>query len=429
MNWNPGRRVARTLVAAALALAIAACSGDPAGSEKQEEETAEVEKGPNGGKLLRDGDFTLEIAIFETGQPPQYRIWATKAGKPLSPGQYRAAVTLRRLDGEVNRFAFRPSGAFLAGDGVVEEPHSFDVEIVALHAGKRYRWAYPSYEGRTNMTREAADEAGVRIERAGPATVGDIRELMGIVALAPAAQGEVRAQFPGPIKALYKQVGQSVRRGELIARVESSESLQTYPVYASISGVVAQRNNVGDVAGDEPLYVIVNPSATIVQFSVFPRDLEVIEPGQPVAIQTLDGTPVAAGQLSGFVPQTGIGSATGGGSGIGTGSGTGTAVVQVALPNPTGKWRPGMALRGRVTVNGRQVPLAIRTKALQRFRDWTVVFANYGDSYEVRPLELGQQGSEWTEVTGGLKPGTPYVTDGSFLIRADIEKSGASHDH
>ena len=33
------------------------------------------------------------------------------------------------------------------------------------------------------------------------------------------------------------------------------------------------------------------------------------------------------------------------------------------------------------------------------------------------------------EVLGGLEPGTEYVTDGAYLIRADIEKSGASHDH
>lgn len=417
MKWKLGRRVARSLVMATMVLSLAACGGgEPAGDEHGEE-VAENEKGPNGGKLLREGDFTLEIAIFEDGQPPQYRIWATKAGKPLAPGQFRAAVTLKRLDGEVNRFAFRPAGAFLAGEGVVAEPHSFDVEIVAAHDGRRYRWAYPSYEGRTTLTPEAAKEAGVVVERAGPAMIGEVRELIGTVALAPSAQGEVRAQFPGPIKALYKQVGQSVRRGELIARVESNESLQTYPVYAPMSGVVAQRNNVGNIAGEQPLYTIVNPSATIVQFNVFPRDLEVVGPGLPVTIQTLDGTTIASGTLSNF-----INSAT-------PAAATGTAVVQASLPNPSGKWRPGIALKGLVTVNGRQVPLAVRTKALQRFRDWTVVFANYGNAYEIRPLELGQQGGEWTEVLGGLKPGTPYVTDGSFLIRADIEKSGASHDH
>jgi len=32
-------------------------------------------------------------------------------------------------------------------------------------------------------------------------------------------------------------------------------------------------------------------------------------------------------------------------------------------------------------------------------------------------------------VLGGLKPGTAYVTENSYLIKADIEKAGASHDH
>jgi len=404
-------------VALALMISLAGCGGGQSTAANEHDEVAGEERGPNGGKLLRQGDFVVELAIFEDGQPPQYRLWATKDGRPIDPRELRALVTLRRLGGDIDRFTFRPAGDYLAGVGVVEEPHSFDVEVVAEHAGRRFRWTYPSYEGRTTLTADAARQAGVRTERAGPATVGEIKELMGTVALAPSAQGEIRAQFPGPIKALYKQVGQSVRRGELIARVESSESLQTYPVYAPISGVVAERNNVGDIAGEEPLYRIVNPSATVVQFNVFPRDLEVVEPGQPVAIQTLDGSPVGAGRLSGFLPQTGPGAATG------------TAVIQVNLPNPTGKWRPGMALKGLVTINAREVPLAVRTKALQRFRDWTVVFANYGNIYEIRPLELGEQAGEWTQVLGGIEPGTPYVTDGSFLIRADIEKSGASHDH
>nr|WP_300975715.1 hypothetical protein [Yoonia sp.] len=44
-------------------------------------------------------------------------------------------------------------------------------------------------------------------------------------------------------------------------------------------------------------------------------------------------------------------------------------------------------------------------------------------------LELGDRDGEHVEVLGGLKPGTRYVTEQSFLIRQDIEKSGASHDH
>lgn len=406
----------------ALGAALSACGGgagnevDAHGEEAGEEAAAaEYERGPNNGRMLREGDFALELAIFEDGVPPQYRVWATNGGQPVDPRQVNVQVTLRRLGGQVDQFSFTPEGAFLVGSGTVEEPHSFDVEVTAEYGGWRYRWAYPSYEGRTQMSAGAAEESGVRIEQAGPATIGETRELLGTVVLAPSASGEVRAQFPGPIRALYKQVGQSVRRGELIARVESNESLQTYPVYAPMAGVIAERNNVGDIAGEEPLYRIVNPSATMVQFNLFSRDLESIQPGQQVTIQTLGGTTIANVRLGNILPQAD--------------ASTGTAVIQAPLPNPGGRWRAGMSLKGQVLINGRQVALAVRTRAIQRFRDFTVVFSHYDGTYEVRMLELGQRTPEWTEILGGLNPGTPYVTDGAFLIRADVEKSGASHDH
>ncbi len=106
-----------------------------------------------------------------------------------------------------------------------------------------------------------------------------------------------------------------------------------------------------------------------------------------------------------------------------------TVVARALLPNPEGTWRPGMAVQGEVTVASREVPLAVQRIGLQRFRDFTVVFAQIGETYEVRMLELGEQDDEHIEVLAGIKPSTPYVTEQSFLIKADIEKSGASHDH
>jgi cobalt-zinc-cadmium efflux system membrane fusion protein len=88
-----------------------------------------------------------------------------------------------------------------------------------------------------------------------------------------------------------------------------------------------------------------------------------------------------------------------------------------------------MTVAAEVTVGTRNVPLAVKESGLQRFRDFTVVFAQVGETYEVRMLELGERDGEYVEVTGGLKPGTNYVAEQSFLIRQDIEKSGASHDH
>ena len=408
----------RALGALVLVAPLAACSGgaEKSAVEREDAAPAEYEKGANNGRLLKDGEFALEITIFEDGVPPQFRVYPMRDGKPVAASTVNLTVTLKRLDGEVNRFPFKPEGNVLMGQGTVIEPHSFDVEVVAVENGKRHRWTYASPEGRTRIAAAAAKSGGVVIETAGPATISEMREVEGTVQLAPSARSEVRAQFPGKIMAVTKAVGDYVRKGQLLARIESSESLQIYPVFAPVSGVIAERNaNVGNVAYDQPIFVISDPAATTVVFNIFPRDLATIRPGQRVIIETLDGQPVGEGQLSGYLPE---GNAE-----------AGTALMRATLPNRDGRWRPGMALHGRVTVNAVTVPLAVRTEALQRFREFTVVFANFGEDFEVRMLELGRKSPEWTEVLSGLKPGTRYAAKGAFLIRADIEKSGASHDH
>lgn len=404
------------LVATAVAFGLTACGQSPAAETGEHAEGAEAPSGPHGGRLLRDGNFSIELTIFEDGVPPQFRAYAMREGKAVNPAEVNLTVTLRRLGGEVNNFTFTPSGNFLQGAGTVEEPHSFDVEVTAMVAGQRHRWTYASPEGRTRITAAAAREGGITIERVGPATIGDTRELFGTVALNPSARSEIRGQFPGRIVSVTKNVGDRVRRGELLARIEATESLQTYPVYASVSGVVAERNgNVGDVTFDRALYVITDPAATNVEFNIFPRDLGAIRPGMRVTIETLDGQMVGETALSDYLPEGN--------------RAAGTALMRAPLSNRDGRWRAGMALRGRVIINAARVPLAVRTSAIQRFRDFDVVFANYGEDYEVRMIELGRRTGEWTEVLSGIDAGTPYVVGGAFLVRSDIEKSGASHDH
>lgn len=416
-NAFPVRAAVAVLI---LTVPLAACGGaenvHQEGDGYDEHGEEEVAKGSNGGRLLRDGDFAVEIAIFEDGEEPHFRVYPTRDGKPVDPESVQLTVTLTRLGGEVNRIGFAPKGKFLASGSVIGEPHSFDVEVVAVEGGKRHTWKYANPEGRTRINAEAARAGGIETDIAGPARIGETRELYGTVELDPSGRSEIRGQFPGRVVSVTKRVGDTVRRGELLARIESNESLQVYPIYATVGGIVAERNaNTGDVTGDRALYVVTNPGATTVVFNIFPRDLGVIRPGMSVDIETQDGKPVAQAPLGGYLPEGN--------------REAGTALVRAAVPNPTGVLRPGMALRGRLTVNAVTVPVAVRTEAIQPFRDFKVVFANYGQDYEVRMLRLGRSSPEWTEVLSGLKAGTPYVTKGSFLVRSDIEKSDASHDH
>ena len=59
-------------------VSLAGCGADMNGPTTTVTGTEEIseERGPNNGRLLRDGDFAVELAIFETGVPPEFRAWA-----------------------------------------------------------------------------------------------------------------------------------------------------------------------------------------------------------------------------------------------------------------------------------------------------------------------------------------------------------------
>ena len=64
--------------------------------------------------------------------------------------------------------------------------------------------------------------------------------------------------------------------------------------------------------------------------------------------------------------------------------------ARIELANENLQLRPGQFVRGRVTISEHHVPLAVRLSALQTFREFDVVYAKYGESYEVRMLTLGE---------------------------------------
>lgn len=411
------RPLVRALSLAALAV-IAACGQPTGGSAPASHgaEAEEFERGPHRGRMLRSGNFAIEITIFETGVPPEYRVYAYSGGAPLKPAEVKLTIVLKRLGGKRDTFAFAPEGDFLRGNGVVAEPHSFDVEVVAVHAGKTHKWSYDSYEGRTTIADSAAREAGVTIEKTGPATIKLTIELLGHVDLAPGAKADLRARFPGKVLSVERNIGDAVKAGETLARIESNESLQSYAVTAPFDGVVIERNiNPGDVTTEGIIFVVGNPSKLAASFHVFDRDAARIREGQEVRIVGLDGTTSVDAKLTSLSPTKDAASQS--------------ITARAVFDDPQRRFRPGVTARGHVVVDQADVPLAVKTKGIQRFRDFEVVYAKVGETYEVRMLDIGRRSSEWTEVLGGIDPGVDYVVDGSFLIKADIDKSGASHDH
>lgn len=415
MRLKKGRPIITALIMGS-ALTITACGEKATAPEAAQAEAGDYERGPHRGRMLRDGDFALEVTIFEEGPEPLFRLYAFRDDKPLDLRQVQATIALTRLGGRVDRFAFTPTGDYLAAPGAVFEPHSFDVAVTATEGGRRHSWTYPSYEGRTVISAEAARAGGVTTERARPGVLTETVQVTGRVEITPEGQAEVRAWYPGRIMSVAGELGQAVRRGQILARVESSDSLQTYSIPAPISGVILAKDaNVGEITGSDPMFEIGDPSRLHAEFFLYPRDAERVRRGQRVEVRSLAGDHRANTSVEAILPTADLTNQT--------------LIAHAELPFMGGVWRPGLGVEGTINVGGANAPLAVRTRALQPFRDFTVVYAKVGNTYEVRMLELGRRTPEWTEVLGGLEPGTEYVVDGAFLIRADVEKSGASHDH
>ena len=404
---------------AALLLFASGCDTDQAPHDNHGHEAAaedDYELGPHSGRMLRDGDFALEITIFETGVPPEFRVYPYRDGVPFEPDDVDLTIELGRLGGSVDRFEFSPQGDLLRGDGVVLEPHSFDVTVSARAGAQQYEWQYDSYEGRTQIEPQVADAMGIGVGVAGPASIRETITLQGTINPDPDAVSEVRGRFSGLVQSLSKSVGDSVRKGEQLARIQSNESLQSYTITAPVSGTVIERNaSVGSMATDDPIFVIADTTRLVADLQVFSRDLARVQVGQAVTVTDLDGNGETETTIDRILPTVDPGSRA--------------ATARTRVDNADARWRPGQFARGVVTVALTEVPLAVREEALQAFRDFTVVYARVGDTYEVRMLDLGIRDGKHAEVLGGLQPGTEYVTANSYLIKADIEKSGASHDH
>ncbi len=376
----------------------------------------DYERGPHQGRMLRNGDFALEITIFETGVPPEFRVYPYRGGTPIEPGEVDLTIELGRLGGRVDRFEFSPQDELLRGDGFVLEPHSFDVTVKAISGGRNHEWTYESYEGRTQIDAQVADAMSIGVSTAGPASIRETIVVQGTTSVDPDAVSEVRGRFSGQVLSLSKSVGDNVRKGDEMARIQSNESLQSYTITAPVSGTVIERRaSVGSTATDDPIYVIADTTRLVADFSVFSRDLGRVDAGQAVTVSNLDGDTGVETTVDQILPTVDRGSRA--------------ATARATIDNSEARWRPGEFVRGVITVATAEVPLAVRQSGLQAFRDFTVVYARVGDTYEVRMLDLGRRDGEHVEVLGGLEPGTEYVTDNSYLIKADIEKSGASHDH
>ena len=404
----------RHMMSGMVALAALGYASYSLASESQVAQ-AEPEKGEHRGRLLKDGTFELELAIIETGVPPEFRVWVVDAGKPVKPEAMSLNVTLTRLGGVVDTINFKPQADFLRGDTIIYEPHSFMVTVKADYKGKNHQWQYDNFEGRTLIEPAVAEAMDIQTGIASEATLVETIEVFGELVPHPSAERQISARFEGEINNVHVRLGQTVNKGDELITINSNESLKRYTIKSPIDGVVISKPaNAGEQTSGRTLLTVVDTTKLTAELSVFPIDRQRVAVGAEVSLRVSGLDAVLTGRISAIDTQLRANQAS---------------TVRVDITNRQQALSAGQFITGNIVVARYDVPLAVKRVGLQAFRDFTVVYAKVGDEYEVRMLEIGREAGEWVEVLGGLNLGTEYVTQNSYIIKADIEKSGASHDH
>ena len=384
-------------------------------STDTQQATEEPEKGSHRGRLLKDNGFIVELSIFETGVPPEFRVWVTDKGQPVKPSEVTLNIKLTRLGGIEDNINFTVQDDFLRGNMTIVEPHSFVVTVNAQYQGQSHHWQYDNFEGRTLIESNVAEALEIGTSIAGSAILKETVAVYGKLISHPDNSREISARFQGSIKHVHVSLGQQVKKGQELITIESNESLKSYKIFSPINGVIRQRHaNSGEQTKDRVLFSIVDNSVLMAELSVFPSDRHRIVLGATVLMSVKGVKEAVVGVIkqidTAIQPNQSV-------------------IVRAELSNKNGHLLAGTFVSADIEVAEYQVPLALKRTGLQGFRDFTVVFVKIGNEYEVRMLELGRVAGEWIEVLGGLKVGSEYVSENSYIIKADIEKSGAVHDH
>ncbi|MBB5037563.1 efflux RND transporter periplasmic adaptor subunit [Prosthecobacter dejongeii] len=374
-------------------------------------------RGPHGGRYFGEPDFECEVQIYEPeGVTPEFHVYFYKDGQPFDPKDVKIVIKLERIN-RTDTINFKKEADYYIGDGDVVEPHSFHAFVNVQAEGRTYEWKFDSIEGRAEMPDEILARAGVEMVKAGPAKIRQSLSLRGRVQLNEQTRSVIHPRFPGVVKTVTKELGDMVKKGDVLATVESNESLQTYEVKADSEGTVIEREvrQGGFVDSEDALFVIVDLSQVWVDFIVHRKDFPLLKAGQAVTIHADEGIESVEATLSYLSPFSAEGSQT--------------MMARAVVPNPKGELRPGLFLTGDVVYEEAEVPVAVKTSALQSFRDWDVVFVRVGTLFEAMPFEIGRRDAEWIEVKAGIPAGISYAAENSFIIKADVMKGGATHDH
>ncbi|MGH8543229.1 MAG: efflux RND transporter periplasmic adaptor subunit [Gammaproteobacteria bacterium] len=210
----------------------------------------------------------------------------------------------------------------------------------------------------------------------------------------------------------------SITKAELRAiAARTTTPFSRFALKAPFEGEVVEKHlALGETAqADAGVFTIADLSTVWAEITVYAKDLASVQVGQAVTVRAADTAYTAGGKVF-YVGRL-------------VGEQTRSAKAYVEIPNPERRWRPGLFVTVAVVQEEAEVPVAVVDEAIQTHQDRAVVFVEHEDVFEVRPVTLGRRDGEWVEVREGLSAGERYAAQNSFILKSELGKSAATHEH
>ena len=113
-----------------------------------------------------------------------------------------------------------------------------------------------------------------------------------------------------------------------------------------------------------------------------------------------------------------------------------TTSARVLIDNPGRAWKPGLYVTADIAIEEVEAKIVLPEDAVQTLDGRSIVFIEEEDGmFEVRPVKVGHVGldregkTRFLEIEQGLEPGAVFVEKGSFTLKAELGKGSAGHEH
>lgn len=268
---------------------------------------------------------------------------------------------------------------------------------------------------------EQLADFNVAIEEADIAELAVETILPGEIKLNQESMAHVSPRYDGIVTKILARLGDKVKVGQTLAKLESNETLAPFDLVAPVDGTIVEFHiTLGEsVEAGRYLFIVADLENLWVDLDIFQKDLARIEKGQKVLVQAGHNNPNATGEISYVGPVVN--------------EDTRTGLARLTLANPNGKWKAGMFVTGHVTTETTFVPVAVKRSAIHKLEGQTVVFVKTDEGFEPRPVVLGQQDATYIEILSGVELGDHYAAERSFIVKAQKEKASidphAGHNH